>query len=137
MTSGSYKGDVSPREAFERLQENDRSVLIDVRTDAEWAFVGVPAVERMARIPWQVFPTMERNEGFVDQVRAAGVPEDAEVFLLCRSGGRSAAAAAALTAAGFENCFNVAGGFEGDRDQHGHRNTVGGWRHDGLPWVQG
>lgn len=137
MTNAAYKGDVSPTETFERLQADEKAVLIDVRTDAEWAFVGMPAVSRLLRISWQNYPTMDRNDAFVDQVRAAGVPDDAEVFLICRSGARSAAAAAALTAAGFANCYNVAQGFEGDRDADGHRNTVGGWRHAGLPWFQG
>jgi len=131
-----YKGDVLPGEAHERLQSNENAYLIDVRTDAEWAFVGVPAVERLVRIPWQFFPTMERNARFVDQVAEAGVPQDAEVFLICRSGQRSAAAAAALTEAGFQNCYNVAQGFEGDKDGAGHRGGVGGWKHEGLPWIQ-
>lgn len=137
MTNAVYKGDVSPTETFERLQTDEKAVLIDVRTDAEWAFVGMPAVSRLLRISWQNYPTMEQNAAFIDQVRTAGVPEDAEVFLICRSGARSAAAAAALTAAGFASCYNVAEGFEGDRDANGHRNSVGGWRHAGLPWFQG
>lgn len=132
-----YKGDIPPAEAHQRLQANPNSCLIDVRTDAEWAYVGVPAVERMLRVCWQFFPTMERNEQFVGTVESAGVPKDAEIFLLCRSGVRSAAAAAALTESGFANCYNVSEGFEGDRDTEGHRGTVGGWKQAGLPWVQG
>jgi rhodanese-related sulfurtransferase len=132
-----YKGDVLPQAAHARLQENDNAYLIDVRTDAEWAFVGVPAVDRLVRIPWQFFPTMERNAGFVEQVERAGVPRNGEVYLICRSGARSAAAASALTQAGFADCYNVAEGFEGDKDAAGHRGTVGGWKHAGLPWAQG
>ena len=64
------------------------------------------------------------------------MPRDAEFLLICRSGARSAAAASALTAAGYENCWNVAQGFEGDRDGEGHRGTVGGWKAVGPPWVQ-
>jgi len=131
-----YKGDVLPKQAFDELNASDNAYLIDVRTDAEWAFVGVPAVENLVRIPWQFFPTMERNGSFVSAVESAGVSRDAEVFLICRSGARSASAAAALTEAGFENCYNVAEGFEGDKDGQGHRGTVGGWKHAGLPWVQ-
>ena len=132
-----YKGDIYPKETFERLTQSDNAVLIDVRTDAEWAFVGFPAVEGLLRISWQAFPTMQHNTEFVAQVEAAGVPKDAEIFLLCRSGQRSASAAAALTQAGFENCYNVAEGFEGDKNADGHRGTVGGWKHAGLPWIQG
>ena len=132
-----YKGDIYPKETYERLTQSDNTVLIDVRTDAEWAFVGFPAVERLLRISWQAFPTMQHNTEFVGQVEEAGVPKDAEIFLICRSGQRSASAAAALTQSGFENCYNVAEGFEGDKDAEGHRGTVGGWKHAGLPWIQG
>jgi len=131
-----YKGDVSPTEAFERLKGNPRAVLIDVRTQAEWAFVGLPRVERLLRLSWQVFPSMQVDPDFADKVRGAGIEEGDEVFLICRSGGRSASAATALTAAGFANCYNVAQGFEGDRDGEGHRGTVGGWKAAGLPWAQ-
>ena len=132
-----YKGDIYPQETYERLTQSDNAVLIDVRTDAEWAFVGFPAIEPLLRISWQAFPTMEHNSDFVAQVEAAGVPKTAEIFLICRSGQRSASAATALTQAGFENCYNVAEGFEGNKDADGHRGTVGGWKHAGLPWIQG
>jgi rhodanese-related sulfurtransferase len=109
-----YKGEVTPKEAFARLKANPGAVLIDVRTQPEWAFVGVPAVERLLRISWQDFPQMQVN----------------------RSGARSAAAAHALTQAGFTNAWNVSEGFEGDRNEAGQRATVGGWKSHGLPWVQ-
>jgi rhodanese-related sulfurtransferase len=132
-----HKGDVMPAAAYEQLTANDNAFLIDVRTDAEWNFVGVPAIDRLLRLSWQNYPTMERNGRFVEMVEEAGIPKDAEIYLICRSGARSAAAANALTDAGFANCYNVAQGFEGDRDGDGHRGTVGGWKNAGLPWVQG
>ena len=132
-----YKGNVSPAEAFERLRSNAKAWLIDVRTMPEWQFVGFPAVDRLLRISWQDYPSMRVNPDFVRLVKEAGVQEDAEVFFICRSGARSAAAAAALTASGFQNCYNVEEGFEGDKDVEGHRGTVGGWKVAGLPWVQG
>ena len=132
-----YKGDVTPAEAYRRLGAAADAVLIDVRTQPEWGFVGVPAVDRLLRISWQSYPTMQANPDFVAAVEEAGVAKDAEVFLICRSGARSAAAAAALAAAGFANCYNVSEGFEGDRDAAGHRASVGGWKFHGLPWVQG
>jgi rhodanese-related sulfurtransferase len=132
-----HKGDVMPAAAYEQLKASENAYLIDVRTDAEWNFVGVPAVDRLLRLSWQSYPTMERNGRFVEMVEEAGIPKDAEIFLICRSGARSAAAANALTDAGFANCYNVAQGFEGDRDGEGHRGTVGGWKRAGLPWVQG
>lgn len=131
-----YKGDVNPQEAYDKLNSNPASVLIDVRTRPEWAFVGVPAIERMATICWQNFPSMQVNEEFVASVEEAGIAKDAEIYLICRSGGRSAAAATALTDAGFSNCYNVAEGFEGDLDQSRHRGKASGWKARGLPWVQ-
>jgi rhodanese-related sulfurtransferase len=131
-----YEGDVNPQEAFDQLNADPKAILIDVRTRAEWAFVGVPAVERMATICWQSFPSMHVNEEFVSSVAEAGIPKDAPIYLLCRSGGRSAAAAAALTEAGYASCYNVAEGFEGDLDPARHRGTQSGWKARGLPWVQ-
>jgi rhodanese-related sulfurtransferase len=131
-----YKGDILPAEAFERLKANPSAVLLDVRTQPEWAFVGVPSVERLLRCSWQVYPSMDVNANFAEAVEKAGVSKDAEILCICRSGARSASAASALTAAGFPNCYNVAQGFEGDRDADGHRGSVGGWKAAGLPWVQ-
>ncbi len=131
-----YKGDLDPHETFQRLQADPNAVLVDVRTQPEWAYVGLPAIERLIRLSWQEYPTMQVNEGFVSQMEEFGLAKDTQIFLICRSGVRSAAAATALTAAGFENCYNVATGFEGDKDADGHRGTVGGWKHAGLPWVQ-
>jgi rhodanese-related sulfurtransferase len=131
-----YKGNVRPTEAYQRLRDNPNAWLIDVRTVPEWQFVGLPSVERLVRISWQDYPAMQVNGDFVRQVEEAGVPKAADVFFICRSGARSAAAAAALTQAGFANCYNVAEGFEGDKDEHGRRGSVGGWKAAGLPWVQ-
>lgn len=132
-----YKADIDPVEAFERLQGDPQSVLIDVRTQPEWTFVGVPAVERLITLSWQEFPSMTVNEDFVRKIEKAGIAKSAQIFCICRSGARSAAAATALTEAGFKNCYNVSEGFEGDKDAHGHRGTIGGWKHAGLPWRQG
>jgi rhodanese-related sulfurtransferase len=61
---------------------------------------------------------------------------EAPILFICRSGGRSRAAAAALTAAGYRRCYNVAEGFEGNPDPERHRGKTGGWKAAGLPWVQ-
>jgi rhodanese-related sulfurtransferase len=64
------------------------------------------------------------------------VEKEALVLFICRSGGRSHAAAAAATQAGFTTCYNVLEGFEGDVGAAKHRNVTGGWRAAGLPWQQ-
>ena len=122
------------------LGREGEAVLVDVRTRPEWQFVGVPDLDRLGKRPlfisWQNYPGMERNDAFVAQVTGAGVGPDAPLLFLCRSGGRSRAAAAAMTAAGFRRCYNVAGGFEGGLDAARHRGTGEGWKAAGLPWIQ-
>lgn len=142
-----YAGDISVQEAWRVLGENSRAMLVDVRTRAEWSFVGVadlaPVGKEPVLVEWQSFPTMAVNADFVAQVGAAleGVFGDeartAPVFFLCRSGARSRAAAVALSAQGFAAAYNIAGGFEGDLDETRHRGQRNGWKASGLPWVQG
>ncbi len=142
-TSG-YAGDVTPVQAWELLEHNPKARLVDVRTLAEWAFVGVPELSSLGRplhkVEWQLFPDMSLNPEFVrhvaEQLQNSGADADTPVLFLCRSGGRSRAAAMAMTAAGFKRAFNVSGGFEGDMDAAGHRGTVGGWKAANLPWRQ-
>jgi rhodanese-related sulfurtransferase len=131
-----YKGDLTPSEAHERLKKNPNAVLIDVRTQPEWTFVGVPQVDRLVRLSWQVYPQMEVNGRFVEEVESMALPKDAEIFCVCRSGARSASAATALSKAGYSNVWNVAQGFEGDKDPKGQRAHMNGWKYHGLPWVQ-
>lgn len=139
MNDAPYAGDVMPADAWALLQQEPEAVLVDVRTDAEWRFVGVPDLgpigKQVQLVQWQLFPDGRPNPDFVGQV--AGLLEmDQPVLFLCRSGARSRAAAMALTAAGYGPCYNVAQGFEGDRDADGHRGRVAGWKHAGLPWRQ-
>ncbi|WP_280420258.1 rhodanese-like domain-containing protein [Nocardia carnea] len=136
----SYAGDIGPQQAWELLAENPDAVLVDVRTEAEWKFVGVPDTSSVAKptllVEW-VDSTGARNTGFLDQLRTAlgDRPADAPVLFLCRSGQRSAHAADAATAAGIAPSYNIADGFEGPLDEFGHRGGTG-WRALGLPWRQ-
>lgn len=123
-------------EAAKAMAAEADAVLIDVRTDAEWAYVGVPALPNLHRISWQRFPTGAVDPDFVAKVGQAGVRPDQPVFLICRSGARSQAAAQALAAAGYKDLTNVSDGFEGTLDPAKHRGTVNGWKQAGLPWVQ-
>ncbi|MBR7744052.1 rhodanese-like domain-containing protein [Phycicoccus sp. BSK3Z-2] len=136
----SYAGDVSPTEAYDAVTGPDEALLVDVRTEAEWTFVGVPDLSGSGRqaafVEWNRWPGGAPNEGFVDEVRAAGLEPGRPVYLLCRSGVRSLAAAEALTAAGLGPAYNVTDGFEGPHDPAHHR-TLGGWKNAGLPWRQG
>lgn len=145
LKSAGYAGDISPTEAWRMLSEDPAAQLIDVRTRAEWAYVGLPDLGSAGKQPglveWQVFPHMSVNAAFADQVdaelRGAGFGKDAPVVFLCRSGVRSRAAAQALTAQGYTHAYNIAGGFEGDPNEDGHRGQLNGWKAEGLPWRQG
>lgn len=128
-----YFGALLPSEAYALLQEDAQAKLVDVRTHAEWDYVG--RVPGAVQIEWQTYPGGQPNPGFLAEL-SARVDRDVPVLFLCRSGARSHAAAAAATASGYRRAFNVLEGYEGDRDRHGHRNSIGGWRVAGLPWVQ-
>lgn len=137
----SYAGDITPQQAWELLREHPEAVLVDVRTDAEWRYVGVPDTSTIDRrtvlIEWVSYPTGARNESFVDQLVEAGIDNGSErpVIFLCRSGQRSIGAAEAATAAGIGPAYNVLDGFEGGLGGDGRRG-VSGWRALGLPWTQ-
>ncbi|HET7800804.1 MAG TPA: rhodanese-like domain-containing protein [Humibacillus xanthopallidus] len=136
----SYAGDVTPAEAWEALSDDPAAVLVDVRTAAEWSYVGLPDLRGLGkdivRVEWQTYPTGAVNPDFVAELEGAGVDRSATVYFLCRSGVRSVAAAEAATAAGWSRSLNVLEGFEGPHDAEHHR-TVSGWKVAGLPWVQG
>jgi rhodanese-related sulfurtransferase len=128
-----YEGLLLPSEAAQLMREDATAVLVDVRSRAEWDFVG--RIPGAVEIEWKSYPGMAPNAQFTDQL-ASRVKKDALAMFICRSGGRSHETATLATKAGFKSCFNVLEGFEGDRDATGHRNTVGGWRAAGLPWAQ-
>ena len=131
---------VPPEKAWEALKSEPQAQLVDVRTEPEWNFIGVPDLADVGKqavlIPWQVYPTMQVNGQFTDHLKQAGFTPDHHIYFICRTGGRSMAAAQAAQAAGFSNVYNVADGFEGGPDGQGHRGTVAGWKADGLPWRQ-
>lgn len=138
--SSDYAGDLSAAEAWDLLKSNPKARLVDVRTQAEWSFVGLPDLGSLGRevelVEWQSFPTMQQNLGFVADVAAQGADKATPVLFLCRSGARSRSAAIALTQAGYSKAYNVAGGFEGDLDGARHRGNRNGWKAAGLPWKQ-
>ena len=124
---------LTPKQAFEFLKVTPEAVFIDVRSDIEHMFVGHP--DGAMLIPWIDGPDWEINPDFVSQVKKAA-SANRPVVLICRSGKRSMEAGAALEKAGLTDVYNVLHGFEGDLDDHHHRNSINGWRFDGLPWVQ-
>ncbi|MBT2546957.1 rhodanese-like domain-containing protein [Arthrobacter sp. ISL-65] len=129
----SYAGDLTPQDAWAKLEQG--AVLVDVRTEGEWAHIGVPDTKATDNDPLFIqwtFPGGIPNPDFVEQLKQQA-PEDTgvELIFLCRSGQRSIAAAIAATQAGF-TAYNVLEGFEGEPDRYGER-TVNGWKNRGLP----
>jgi rhodanese-related sulfurtransferase len=130
-----YTGALLPAEAYALMQQIPGSKLVDVRTQAEWDYVG--HVPESVLIEWNTYPSGQRNHQFLEQLQSKVPKTDAPMMFLCRSGARSHHAAMAATQAGYPNSYNILEGFEGDKDANDHRNTVGGWRIAGLPWMQG
>lgn len=135
-----YAGDLSPAQAYQLLTDDPEAVLVDVRTPAEWSYVGLPDLSALGRqvvcVEWVDFPGGAPNPRFLEELTAAGIRPEAPVAFLCRSGARSVAAAELATVNGFTRAYNVAEGFEGPVDGAGHRGSTGGWKAAGLPWRQ-
>jgi len=145
MSAGGVE-EIGPKGAWEALATDKPTLMIDVRTTAEWSFVGAPDLgalnQSVAFIEWQSFPSMGVNQNFAEEALSAADQANAEeIYFICRSGARSMNAAmttsAAAAAAGRKlTCINVSEGFEGDPNAQGHRGELNGWKANGLPWRQ-
>jgi rhodanese-related sulfurtransferase len=142
--AGGYAGDVGARTAWEGLAGDAAATLVDVRSKAEWTYVGVPVLTSIGKptvlVEWDEFPSGRLVPDFIGRLTAElerlGVSKDAPLYFICRSGNRSRHAAVAATAAGYAKAFNVEFGFEGRLDADRHRGTKGSWKEEGLPWAQ-
>lgn len=128
-----YKGALLPTEAYQVLQESVGAKLIDIRTYAELDWVG--RIPGATEIELRAYPGMQPNPDFLDQL-VKQVDKTSPVMFICRSGSRSNQAAIMATQTGFTDCYNILEGFEGDKDEQGHRGKSSGWKAAGLPWVQ-
>lgn len=140
--SSSELRDITPKQAFQLMHDDPRTVLIDIRSSMEFLFVGHPV--GAVHIPWIDEPDWVVNPHFVTEVRKlmlGGAVCDSEegcapIILICRSGKRSKEAGNALLQDGLKNIYHIDEGFEGELDESHHRSTVGGWRYHNLPWEQ-
>ena len=128
--------EIMPSAAYDALQKDADAQLIDCRSMAEWNLIGTPDLspigKQVACLEWQSVDG-QRNEAFCSKV-IEHIDKATSIYVICRSGARSAAACQALAEAGFTSLFNVSGGFEGNTDLQGHRGTQEGWKFEGLPW---
>ncbi|RFD25930.1 sulfurtransferase [Mycobacterium uberis] len=136
-----YAGDITPLQAWKTLSDNPHAVLVDVRSDAEWRFVGVPDVSSLGRevvyIEWNTSDG-QPNKNFLAELQEQIPPGNVEqgerpVVFLCRSGNRSIGAAQVATEAGITPSYSVLDGFEGHLNVEGSRGETG-WQAVGLPW---
>ncbi|MDG1999428.1 MAG: rhodanese-like domain-containing protein [Amylibacter sp.] len=138
--------EVGPKETWDGLRNDKDAVLVDVRTHAEWSFVGLPDLSELGKElllnQWAILPGMQQNPSFMDELdKQLDGAAPSKIYFLCRSGVRSLSAAhlvsEALAARGQSvDCVNIIGGFEGDLDQDRQRGNMNGWKNDGLPWRQ-
>lgn len=134
--------EVNPKQAYDVLQNTDDAVLIDVRSTMEHQYVGHPL--NALHVSLKEPPDWETRSDFVENLESALQQQfsgkqsfsDIPLLMLCRSGARSAVAGEMLVKAGYNNVYNVLEGFEGDKNEQGHRSTVNGWRFHQLPWEQ-
>jgi rhodanese-related sulfurtransferase len=127
-----YAGALTPREAFEILNTNPESLLVDVRTQAELELVG--RIPNAVNIEWATFPGMLKNQDFAKQL-VDNVDKNLTVIFMCRTGGRSHNAAVVAEQLGFKKAYNMLEGFEGEANELKQRTLINGWKHSGLPWT--
>ena len=138
--------EVGPKETWDGLRNDKDAVLVDVRTHAEWSFVGLPDLSELGKElllnQWAILPGMQQNPSFMDELdKQLDGAAPSKIYFLCRSGVRSLSAAhlvsEAFAAMGQSvDCVNIIGGFDGDLDQDRQRGNMNGWKNDGLPWRQ-
>ncbi len=133
-----YLIDLTPKQGYDRLQKNKDILFLDIRSYAEYKFVGHPIGTVL--LPWIDEPDWTVNPQFCqlvgELVASRTKPLDTEIILICRSGQRSMDAGMALINKGFNNVSHIDTGFEGDLDDKNQRGNLNGWRYDGLPWEQ-
>ncbi|MGC6537003.1 MAG: rhodanese-like domain-containing protein [Candidatus Puniceispirillaceae bacterium] len=130
--------EANPQDCYEMLQNDAKALLIDCRATIEWQLLGTPNLDSIGKkallIEWTSMSN-QLNTNFVDNV-STYASKDTPIIIMCRIGGRSAAAAQSLIEAGYTDVTNMTEGYEGRTDENGHRNSIEGWRARGLPWHQ-
>lgn len=140
MTANKVKT-LTPKQAWQLQQDEPKALLIDVRSEMEFLFIGHPV--GAINIAWIDEPDWKINPHFAAEVRKlvlGGLDhqsgQNVPILLICRSGKRSLEAGELLLKEGFHQVYNIDEGFEGELDDKHQRSTLGGWRFEGLPWEQ-
>ncbi len=129
---------ITSNEAWSLLKDDPETVLLDVRSMVEWAYVGIPDLASINKdvvtIEWSKM-TGQPNAAFSKQLEQA-IPKDKKLLVICRAGVRSHAACQAAEQLGYTDVYNIEDGFDGALDENGHRKSISGWCASGLPWSQ-
>jgi rhodanese-related sulfurtransferase len=141
---------VTAKQAYTKWHINPGKIhILDVRTPEEYFFVGHPPMA--ANIPVKFLKAvwnpetkktaMVTNLDFVSEVKQRYATSDT-LFVMCRSGARSAFAVNLLAQAGFQNAYSVVDGFEGEavKDPESYfegKRLINGWKNSGAPWTYG
>ncbi len=125
-----YAGELTPNEAFDILQQDSTTVLVDVRSQAELDLVG--RIPNSRHIEWAFYPGMVANTEFASQLQTQ-TDKDKTIIFMCRTGGRSHNAAVVAQQLGYK-AYNMLEGFEGEANAERQRTLINGWKHAGLPW---
>jgi rhodanese-related sulfurtransferase len=133
--AGSELQGIDSKGAYKMVKADpSNTFIVDVRTKAEYEFVGHPDLSNgVPNIPLSFYPTWEFNKDFVKKVEGR-YTKDSTIITICRSGKRAQKAAQILLEAGFKNVLYMTDSFEGSKDKNGHR-TVNGWKVNGLPYT--
>src|SRR5688500_5895420 len=119
-----YGGAPTPQEAQELWRDLPGAKLVEVRTRAEWDYVG--RMPGAVEIELLTYPGNRPNPAFVAELQRQVADKEAPIMFICRSGGRSHNAALPAMQAGYATCYNVLEGFQGARGRRGPANTKGG-----------
>ena len=139
---------ITAKEAYSQwLADPANTPIVDVRTPEEYIFVGhapmaVNIPVSFVKQSWNTekkVPVMEVNSDFVNKIKKKFRITDT-LYIMCRSGGRSAVAVNMLSGAGFKNVYNIIDGFEGDKVKNPNsyfngKRLVNGWKNSGAPWT--
>jgi rhodanese-related sulfurtransferase len=104
------------------IENNPKSVLLDVRTDNEWKTVGKPDSTNLGIKTF--FITISQDPVFIETVKKE-INKENQVLVMCAAGGRSIIAANLLHNEGFV-AHNISDGFSGN-------GVDPGWKKLGLP----
>lgn len=121
---------VSALEAWEKLNSSGNFVLVDTRTSEEWKNIGTPDISnKIFRISSHLLPDMNLNEDFAADLVSNIKDKTTNIIFICRTNGRSRIACDIASKIGYENCYVVIDGFEG--------NAQGdGWKNSNLPYIK-